>query len=139
MKKKLSLLAILFIAFTGKSYSQNTSQSIQNGQSIYSTYCMSCHMEDGNGLEGVYPSLVKTGNLSDKNRLVKIISQGIRGSIMVNGVKYDAEMAGVELPDQEVADVINYIRNTWGNKNPLIKASEVGPAKKAVVKGYQPY
>ncbi len=96
-------------------------------------------MEDGNGLEGVYPSLVKTSGLADKNRLVKIITQGVRGPIDVKGVHYDAEMAGVELSDQDVADVINYIRNTWGNKNPMIKASEVGPAKKAVVKGYQPY
>lgn len=139
MKKKLSLLAILFIVAISISYSQNTSQSIQNGQSIYSTYCMSCHMEDGNGLDGVYPSLIKTSGLADKNRLVKIITQGVRGPIDVKGVHYDAEMAGVELADQEVADVINYIRNSWGNKSPLIKASEVGPAKKAVVKGYQPY
>ena len=139
MRNKLSLLAILFIASTGRSFCQDASQSIQNGQSIYSTYCMSCHMEDGNGLEGVYPSLVKTGTLSDINRLVKIVTQGMRGPITVKGVKYDAEMAGVELADQDVADVINYIRNSWGNKSPLIKASEVGPAKKAVVKGYQPY
>lgn len=139
MKKKLSLLAILFIVAISISYSQNTSQSLQNGQSIYSTYCMSCHMEDGNGLDGVYPSLIKTSGLADKNRLVKIITQGVRGPIDVKGVRYDAEMAGVELADQEVADLINYIRNSWGNKSPLIKASEVGPAKKAVVKGYQPY
>ena len=138
-KKSIIFFAVLCLAITNKSFSQNTATSIQNGQSVYSTYCMSCHMEDGNGLEGVYPSLVKTGNLADKNRLVKIISQGMRGPIMVKGVKYDAEMAGVELADQDVADVINYIRNTWGNKNPLVKASEVGPAKKAVVKGYQPY
>ena len=96
-------------------------------------------MEDGNGLEGVYPSLVKTSGLADKNRLVKMITQGIRGPIEVNGVHYDAEMAGMELSDQDVADVINYIRNAWGNKNALIKSSEVGPSKKAVVKGYQPY
>lgn len=139
MKNNIFFFVLLLLISNEKSFSQNTTASLENGQSIYSTYCMSCHMEDGNGLEGVYPSLVKTSGLADKNRLVKIITQGVRGPIDVKGVHYDAEMAGVELSDQDVADVINYIRNTWGNKNPMIKASEVGPAKKAVVKGYQPY
>jgi len=139
MKIKAVLIAVILISSINYSFSQNTSSSIQNGQSIYSTYCMSCHMEDGNGLEGVYPSLVKSAGLADKNRLVKIITLGIRGPIDVKGIHYDAEMAGMEMSDQDVADVINYIRNTWGNKSSLIKASEVAPAKKAVVKGYLPY
>lgn len=103
------------------------------------TYCTSCHMEDGNGLQGAFPSLVKTGNLNDKNKLVKIVLQGMRGPIMVKGVKYDTEMAAINMSDQEVADVINYIRNSWGNKAPQIKVTNVTSAKKAVVKGYQPY
>jgi nitrite reductase (NO-forming) len=96
-------------------------------------------MEDGKGIEGAFPSLVQTGNLNDKNRLVKIILQGMRGKIVVKGTNYDAEMAGISLSDQEVSDVINYIRNSWGNKAPLMKSNEVEIAKKATVKGYQPY
>jgi len=86
-----------------------------------------------------FPSLVKTGNLVDKNRLVKVITKGMRGPIVAKGVKYNGEMASVDLSDQEVADVVNYIRNSWGNKAPMIKATDVVLAKKAVVKGYQPY
>jgi mono/diheme cytochrome c family protein len=48
-------------------------------------------------------------------------------------------MAAIDLKDQEVADVINYIRNTWGNKAPLITVNDVVAGKKAVVKGYQPF
>jgi nitrite reductase (NO-forming) len=96
-------------------------------------------MENGEGIEGAFPSLVKTENLKDKNRLVKIILSGMRGPIVVKGVKYNAEMAGISLSDQEVVDVINYIRNSWGNKAPLMKLTEVTLAKKAVVKGYQAY
>lgn len=96
-------------------------------------------MEDGNGIEGAFPSLVKTGNLTDKNKLVKIILQGLRGPISVKGTKYDAEMVGITMSDQEVSDVINYIRNSWSNKAPLMKPNEVEMAKKSVVKGYQPY
>jgi nitrite reductase (NO-forming) len=139
MKNNIFFFILLLLVSNEKSFGQNTTASMENGKSIYSTYCMSCHMEDGNGLEGVYPSLVKTAGLADKNRLAKIVLQGIRGPITVKGVKYDAEMAGVALSDQEVADVINYIRNSWGNKLPEVKASDVDAAKKVVVKGYQPY
>lgn len=141
MKKMISFLMIFLAAMTNDSFSQNPTPetSIRNGQTVYEAYCLSCHMADGNGLEGVFPSLVKTGNLTDKNKLVKIMLQGMRGPIMVNGTKYDGEMARITLSDQEVADVINYIRNSWGNKAPLLKISDVAAGKKAVVKGYQPY
>ncbi len=141
MKKIMFSIVILVIAITSQSFYQNVTPaaSIKNGQTVYATYCMSCHMEDGNGVEGAFPSLVMTGNLNDKNRLVKIVLQGMRGPIKVKGVEYNAEMSGADLSDQETADVINYIRNTWGNKLPTIKASEIALAKTAVVKGYQPY
>jgi len=141
MKKIIFATAIIMIAIVSQSFYQNTipAASLQNGQNVYATYCMSCHMENGEGLENAFPSLVKTGNLNDKNRLVKIILQGMRGPISVNGVKYESEMAGADLTDKEVADVINYIRNSWGNKAPTMQASEVVAAKKSVVKGYQPY
>jgi nitrite reductase (NO-forming) len=141
MKKMTTLLcaalfATIFFSFVQTSVPNN---SIQDGKKVYDTYCVSCHMENGMGVEGAFPSLVKTGNLSDKNRLVKIILQGMRGPIKINGSSFDGEMAGIEMTDKEVADVINYIRNTWGNKAPLVQVSEIPAAKLAVVKGYQPY
>ncbi|MEI6583841.1 MAG: cytochrome c [Chitinophagia bacterium] len=141
MKKMTALLCALLFAIIGFSFVQTsaTNNSIQDGKKVYDTYCISCHMENGMGVEGAFPSLVKTGNLSDKNRLVKIILQGMRGPLKVNGISFDGEMAGIEMTDKEVADVINYIRNSWGNKAPLVQVAEIPAAKKAVVKGYQPY
>jgi nitrite reductase (NO-forming) len=139
MKKIFFSLFIITIAIISQSFYQGTNASIQNGKNVYDTYCISCHMENGNGLESAFPSLVKTGNLGDKNRLVKIVTKGIRGPIVVKGAKYNAEMAVFDLSDKEVADVLNFIRNSWGNKAPLIQASEVAAAKKAEVKGYQAY
>ena len=141
MKKIITSLFILLCAISVQSFSKKITQvaSINNGKNVYQTYCQSCHMEEGVGVEGAFPSLVKTGNLTDKNKLVKIVLQGMRGPIVVNGVKYNSEMAGLSLTDQETADVINYIRNSWGNKAPMIKASDVAVAKKATVKGYQAY
>jgi len=136
-----ALLCALLFAIIGFSFVQTsaTNNSIQDGKKVYDTYCISCHMENGMGVEGAFPSLVKTGNLSDKNRLVKIILQGMRGPLKVNGISFDGEMAGIEMTEKEVADVINYIRNSWGNKAPLVQVAEIPAAKKAVVKGYQPY
>lgn len=140
MKKGIFFLLTVILAISLQSFNQQPSAAnLQNGKTVYETYCMSCHQENGNGIEGAFPSLVKSGNLVDKNRLVQIITKGMRGPIEVKGVKYNGEMAGVDLTDKEVADVVNYIRNSWGNKAPLIKASDVVLAKKAVVKGYQPY
>lgn len=141
MNKIIVAVSLLVLAFTAQSFINNKKvpTSSQNGKLVYEANCMSCHMEDGNGLEGVYPSLVKTGNLKDPVRLVKIILQGMRGPITVKGVKYDLEMAASNLTNQETADVINYIRNAWGNKAPLIKVTDVVAAKKATIKGYQPF
>jgi mono/diheme cytochrome c family protein len=141
MKKIIFAIVTVMIAIVTQSFYQNTipTARLQNGQTVYATYCMSCHMENGAGLENAFPTLVKTGNLNDKNRLVKIILQGMRGPITVKGMKYESEMAGVDLTDKEVADVINYIRNSWGNKAPAMQVSEVAVAKKSVVNGYQPY
>ncbi len=140
MKKGICFLSTVVLAISLQSFKQQQAPvNLQNGKTVYETYCMSCHQENGNGIEGAFPSLVKTGNLIDKNRLVKVITKGMRGPITVKGVKYNGEMAGVDLTDKEVADVVNYIRNSWGNKAPMIKATDVVLAKKAVVKGYQPY
>ena len=141
MKKITTLLCASLLATICLSFVQTSAPnaSIQNGKKVYETYCISCHMENGKGVEGAFPALVKTGNLSDKNRLVKIILQGMRGPLKINGISFDGEMAGIEMTDKEVADVINYIRNTWGNKAPLVQVSEIPAAKIAVVKGYQPY
>lgn len=138
MKRFLIAFVGIFFAITFLSFKQVPS-GMEQGKQVYESYCISCHMENGEGVPGAFPPLAKSGNLADKNKLVKIILQGMRGTIQVKGVKYNGEMAGISLTDKETADVINYIRNSWGNKAPLIGVSEVANAKKATVKGYQPY
>lgn len=138
MKKFILSITVIMVALFTQSFKQGSS-SVQNGKQVYESNCMSCHQEKGEGIPGAFPALAKAGNLADKNKLVKIILQGMRGPINAKGVKYDGEMASVSLSDKETADVINYIRNSWGNKAPMISVVDVAAAKKAVVKGYQPY
>jgi mono/diheme cytochrome c family protein len=105
-------------------------ESITRGQSVYETTCKACHMINGEGLDGSFPPLANTGRLSDKARLVKILTNGLNEAIMVNGQEYTMGMEAMNLSDKEMADVLNYIRNSWGNKAPIIQVSEIKSLKK---------
>lgn len=137
----MKLTPILFLAIILLSFDQtfDLPASIERGKSIYETQCITCHMAEGEGLPGVFPPLAKADYLTDKNRLVKVVLQGVRGEMNVNGVDYNGEMTGFTLSDQETADVLNYICNTWGNKAAAIKPADIQPALKATTKNYQPY
>lgn len=136
--KKVFFAVLFCVVFAANNlYSQ--SLSVENGKTLYAIYCQSCHKENGEGVQGEFPPLAQAQNLKGTKKQAQIILRGMRGETIVKGVTYNAEMAGIELNDQEVADVINYIRNAWGNKAPLIRERHVAKAKKAVVKGYTPY
>jgi mono/diheme cytochrome c family protein len=132
----LSTLAITLLSFN---QTFDLKASVQRGKAVYETNCMSCHMPEGIGLEGAFPPLAKSKNLYDKNRLIKVILQGMRGPLKVNGVDYNGEMAGISLTNEQAADVANYIRNSWGNKYPAVLPKDIQPGLKAVSKGYQKY
>jgi len=141
MNKILIVLILFFssLGFTSFQQSFNLKASMDRGKIIYETQCMSCHMAGGEGLEGVFPPLAKTDYLNDKNRLVKIILLGVRGSMKINGVEYNGEMLGYNYNDQEVSDILNYIRNSWGNKGEPILPTEIQPALKATSNNYEKY
>ncbi|MBT1709942.1 cytochrome c [Fulvivirgaceae bacterium PWU5] len=141
MNKVITTALVLTAGITFFSFKQSAStrNNVATGKEIYEAQCMSCHMDQGQGLEGVYPPLAKSDYLADKDRLVKVIRKGMRGPITVNGVQYDGEMTGFELTDQETADVINYIRTSWGNKHAAVKAADVPAALNKASKDYQPY
>ena len=131
--------AIFFMPSNSVAQPFDLKSSIQRGKPIYEAQCLSCHMPEGEGLEGVFPPLAKSPHLASKEKLVKTILQGMRGIIVVEGKEYNGEMAGLSLTDQETADVINYIRNSFGNKAPSVQPKEIQPALKVAVKDYQPY
>jgi mono/diheme cytochrome c family protein len=104
----------------------NLKASVERGKGIYDTYCLSCHMEKGEGLEDVYPPLAKSNYLmADKKRSVQQVLYGVNGEIKVNGKVYNGDMTGFDLTDQEASDVVNYIRNSFGNKGEAVTPEEV--------------
>jgi nitrite reductase (NO-forming) len=113
--------------------------SMERGKNIYLSYCMSCHMAEGQGIEGLYTPLAKNTNVLAKDKMVQVVLKGMRGPVTVNNKTYNTEMAPTQLSDEETADVLNYIRNVWGNKGAPILPKDIQPALKVVVKDYQPY
>lgn len=123
MNKVLSSIlvaGICIFSFSLQSFQKsafNLKASIERGKSIYIAQCQTCHMEKGEGIEGVYPPLAKSDYLmADKKRAIKQVLEGASGQMTVNGVSYYGFMNGFQLSDNEVSDVLNYIRNSWGNK-----------------------
>lgn len=124
----LSLVAICFLSFKQKF---DLKASIARGKDVYTAQCISCHQEQGEGIEDVFPPLAKSDYLmADKTRSIKQTLQGVSGEITVNGKKYSGEMTGFDLTDEEVSDVLNYIRNSWGNKGAAVTPQEVVAARK---------
>jgi nitrite reductase (NO-forming) len=121
----LALFTVIFTAFKQKP-AFDLKASIARGKEVYGSYCITCHMEKGEGIEGVYPPLAKSDFLmADKKRSINITLKGFTGEIKVNGATYTNEMMGVDLTDQEASDVLNYIRNSFGNKGEAVKPEEV--------------
>jgi nitrite reductase (NO-forming) len=123
------VLALLSTSFKKQSF--DLKASIQRGQDLYTTYCMSCHMDSGQGVEAVYPPLAKSDYLmADKKRSIQQVLYGADEQMTVNGKTYNTPMQGLDLKDEEVSDVLNYVRNSFGNKGPAVTPDEVKAARK---------
>ena len=87
------------------------------GRQVYDDYCLSCHQADGRGVPGMNPPLVKTDwVLGDKTRLINVILKGLDEPIEINGESYQNVMPAHDfLTDQQVADVLTYVRASFGN------------------------
>jgi mono/diheme cytochrome c family protein len=102
--------------------------SIARGKQIYQDTCLACHQADGAGVPNMNPSLIKTPLvLGDKAKLIRVVLQGMTGELVVNGDTFDKPMPplGTTLADQQIADVLTYVRNSFGNKATPVTAAEV--------------
>ena len=119
MKVLLGLMGIL-ILFEGTWLFQNKplEQSIADGEEIYQDFCLQCHLDTGKGVSGVFPPLVESDYLMNNIDLsIRGVKYGLSGPIVVNGEEYDGVMQNQGLDNEEIADVMNYILNSWGNKS----------------------
>ncbi|HEY8734479.1 MAG TPA: cytochrome c [Puia sp.] len=104
--------------------------SIDSGKVVYIKQCLSCHQADGMGNADINPPLKGKVISGDKKKLIEIIINGQAAHEEINGKTYQNSMpANPVIKDQEIADVITYIRNSFGNKGSVVKVSEVNSVR----------
>lgn len=120
----LSAASLFFLSF---SPADELADSVKRGQAVYTSTCVSCHQVNGAGVPGVFPPLAKSDYLmGDTRRAIRTVLHGLEDEITVNGEPYNGQMpAQGHLSDEQVSDVLNYVRNTWGNKGPALTPAQV--------------
>jgi glucose/arabinose dehydrogenase/cytochrome c553 len=108
------------------------SAALEPGKKVYDAYCIACHQANGKGAPGMNPPLVETDWVTgDKERLIGVILNGMSEPTEINGETYQNAMAShAFLDDQQIADVLTFIRNYWGNEAEAITAEEVAALRK---------
>ena len=102
-------------------------ESVTKGKVVYGTFCLPCHQADGSGVPTMNPPLIKTSwVLGSKTVLVEQILKGSANKVEIDGEKFHGAMpAQVQLTDEQIADVLTYVRNSFGNKASMVTPAEV--------------
>ena len=105
-------------------------RKISSGEKVFAVRCASCHQANGLGIAGQYPPLDGSNWVtSDPGIITNIIIKGLKGEIVVKGETYGTSaavnMAAVAISDREIANVVTYVRQAWGNNAEEIFEDEV--------------
>lgn len=106
--------------------------SITRGKQVYLQQCLACHQVDAGGVPNMNPPLIKTKQvLGNKTALIKIVLNGLKG-VDIDGDSFNGVMAPhPDLTDREIADVLTYVRNSFGNKASAVTAAQVKAVRAA--------
>jgi mono/diheme cytochrome c family protein len=108
---------------------RSKAERIELGHRLF-TICAACHQASGRGLPNLFPPLAGSDYLNaDKKRAIKIIINGRQGEVVVNGVKFNNNMPAFPLSDQDVANVLTYVYNSFGNSGLEVTPEEVKVAR----------
>ena len=107
--------------------------SMTRGKQVYLQVCLACHQADAGGVQAMNPPLIKTTYvLGPKTPLIKIVLNGMTGAVTINGDDYHNVMAPhSDLTDQQNADVLTYVRNSFGNKASAVTVAQVKAVRAA--------
>jgi nitrite reductase (NO-forming) len=97
------------------------------GQKVFAGICQACHQADGKGIPSAIPPLAGSDFLmADKLRAVRIVTEGLTGPVTVNGQSFNSVMPPQPtLSDADVANVLTYVRNSFGNRGEGVSPEEV--------------
>lgn len=105
--------------------------SIARGKVVYNQVCVTCHQVDGGGVPNMNPPLIKSSWVSgDKKRLINILLKGFSEKVIIDGDYYSNNMPSqASLTDQQIADVLTFIRNNFDNKASAVLPIDVKKAR----------
>jgi len=104
---------------------QTKAERIELGRRLF-TICAACHQPTGRGLPNLFPPLAGSDFLNaDKSRAIKIVMAGRQGEVVVNGMKFNNNMPAFPLTDQDIANVLTYVYNSFGNSGLEVTPEEV--------------
>jgi nitrite reductase (NO-forming) len=108
-------------------------EQVKAGQVLFAGTCSVCHQANGAGLPGVFPPLAKSDYLAaDVKRAIGFVLRGLTGKVTVNGQEYNSVMPPMtQLNDDEVANILTYVINSWGNPGGRISSEDVKKARAA--------
>ena len=138
MKSALLIyISFCLIAFLNFGIQKSKSESIKNGAELYKDFCYRCHGFNGEGQTDLIPPLKSSDYLLDNIDLsIAGLKYGLKGEIIVNGKSYNSYMAYQGLENEEIADIMNYILNEWGNNTEeLITFERVEKVEKSILNG----
>ncbi len=118
-----------------------SAQKARTGAEVYAT-CQACHMPTGLGVPGVFPPLAGSEWVLGRAEVpIALVLHGMQGAVTVKGATYNQVMTpwGPLFSDEEVANVVTYIRTQWGNKASAVTAADVARVRAATKDRKQPF
>jgi mono/diheme cytochrome c family protein len=107
--------------------------TLKRGAAVYARTCIACHQPTGKGLPPVFPSIAGTPIVVGNPELpIKFILQGLMGPITIDGITYNSMMPPVVgVSDQDIADVLTYVRQSFGNRGSVVTPAQVKAVRDA--------
>ncbi|MBI3541949.1 MAG: nitrite reductase, copper-containing [Deltaproteobacteria bacterium] len=101
-------------------------ERVERGKNVFTANCMACHQGNGQGIPNAFPPLAASDFLNaDKARAIKTVTGGLQGAVTVNGKTFNGVMPAWTLSDEEIANVLTYIYNSWGNSGKEVTPADV--------------
>ncbi len=99
---------------------------MEKGKKVFMETCYACHQPTGEGLPDAFPPLAKSDYLmADRDRSIRALIQGLTGPIEVNGKKWDSSMPTLDFTDDQIANVLTFVRNNFGNQGDAVSVEQV--------------
>lgn len=109
----------------------NKEERIERGEIAFKQNCIACHQAKGQGIPSAFPPLAGSDFLNaDANRAMRVVAHGLTGNVKVNGAVYNGVMPQLQLKDEDIANILSYVYNSWGNSGKEITPEQVAEARK---------